>query len=471
MKRLTIAFALTVSLLFASGCIDKYLEDIAELESRLDLIEQLCEEMNTNLNSLRVIVSSIQDNDMISGVTSITQGGIEIGYKINFVKTAPITIYHGTNGKTPLIGTAKDTDGNYYWTIQYDNGTVGWVKDDYGQKVLAMGVAPFIKVKDERWMISYDGGSTWTDLGQATGEAGDSMFKSIVIGSDHVTITLTNGTVFKIPLYEKYLALKTEAEKINSNANAQKTILTALASRYVYIKNAGDIVENGKRVGTYCELSNGESFKVYDWQSSNAPKIMSVLDTITGLYYWTFQQSGEEMEWLRDADGNKIRSVGDTIPPPKVNLKVDDGGNFYWTIEYEGGTISTIKAPELFVNRTSSIFRRVDVTDPDFVVFVTWDGTQYRMPKQFTISIETNISMAVSSVKELSYTVYGADYSDVKAAFITQGGFKAYLSPIPGVVTIESPADFTPGQGKIMAVFTIKNSQRSSVKTITVNKL
>ena len=36
-------------------------------------------------------------------------------------------------------------------------------------------------------------GSTWTDRDRLL-EGGDSMFKSIVIGSDHVTITLTNGT-------------------------------------------------------------------------------------------------------------------------------------------------------------------------------------------------------------------------------------------------------------------------------------
>lgn len=59
----------------------------------------------------------------------------------------------------------------------------------------------------------------------------------------------------------------------------------------------------------------------------------------------------------------------------------------------------------------------------------------------------------------------------VKAAFITQGGFKAYLSDTLGVITIESPNDFTPEQGKILAVFTIQNSQRSSIKTITVTKL
>lgn len=471
MKRLSIAFALTVTLLFTPGCIDKYLEDIAELERRLDEIERMCEEMNVNITSLQVIVSSIQDNDMISGVTSITQNGKEVGYKINFVKTSPITIYHGTNGKVPLIGTAKDTDGNYYWNIKYDNGTVGWITDEYGNKVLAMGIAPQLKVKDERWLISYDEGKSWVDLGQATGEHGDSMFKSVVIGSDHVIFTLTNGTVFRIPVYGKYLALKTEAERINSNVNAQKTIIRAIASKVVYIKSAGDLMENGERIGTYCNLSNGESFKVYDWQSSNAPKIFSVLDTITGLYYWTFQQSGGEMEWLRDAAGNRIRSVGDTIPPPKISIKVDDRGFFYWTIEYEGGNIITTEAPQLFVNRTASIFRKVDISNPDFVLFITWEGAQYQIPKEFAISMETNISMAVKSVKKLEYTVYGADYSEVKAAFITQGGFKAYLSDTLGFVTIESPNDFNSEHGKIMAVFTVKNSQRSSVKTINVNKL
>jgi hypothetical protein len=79
--------------------------------------------------------------------------------------------------------------------------------------------------------------------------------------------------------------------------------------------------------------------------------------------------------------------------------------------------------------------------------------------------------MAVKSVINLEYTVYGADYSDVSAAFITQGGFKAYLSDTPGFVTIESPDAFINEQGKIMAVFIVKNSQRSSVKTINVNKL
>ncbi|NLX41094.1 MAG: hypothetical protein GXY75_04280 [Bacteroidales bacterium] len=477
MKRLSIAFALTVSLLLTSGCIDKYLEDIEELERRLDAIEQLCDEMNVNIRSLQVIVSSIQDKDMISGVTSITQSGKEVGYKINFVKTAPITIYHGTNGKVPLIGTAKDTDGNYYWNIKYDDGTVGWITDDYGQKVLAMGIAPYVRVRNDRWMISYDGGTSWTDLGQATGEDGDSMFKSInTTNPNYVIITLTNGTVFKIPVYEQYLALKTEAGKINSNANALETIIRTIASQVVYIEDAGSIMENGKRVGTYFELSNGESFKVYDWQGSNAPTIMPVLDSINGIYYWTFQYNDEEIKWLLDTDGNRIRSVGDTIAPPKIGLEMDDNGNFFWTIQYAGETITTIKdsegyAPPAIKNSTSSIFKKVDLSDPDFVLFVTWDGTEYRMPKEFSISLLTTVSMAVKSTMHLTYTVYGAKYSDVSAAFITQGGFKAYLSSVPGFIIIESPNDFTPEQGKILAVFTIKNSQKSSVKTITVNKL
>jgi hypothetical protein len=157
--------------------------------------------------------------------------------------------------------------------------------------------------------------------------------------------------------------------------------------------------------------------------------------------------------------------VGDTIAPPKIGLEMDDNGNFFWTIQYAGETITTIKdsegyAPPAIKNSTSSIFKKVDLSDPDFVLFVTWDGTEYRMPKEFSISLLTTVSMAVKSTMHLTYTVYGANYSDVSAAFITQGGFKAYLSTVPGFITIESPNDFTPEQGKILAVFTIKNSQK-----------
>ena len=247
----------------------------------------------------------------------------------------------------------------------------------------------------------------------------------------------------QIPLYEVFSS-KTEAE--STATQMQKTIITALASRYVYIKNAGDIVENGKRVGTYCELSNGESFKVYDWQSSNAPKIMSVLDTITGLYYWTFQQSGKEMEWLRDADGNKIRSVGDTIPPPKVNKWMITAT--CWTIEYEGNYHQHQSSSNLY-ELCFFHFRNVD-NSVRTLCYLRLGTSLNTICPRVSISIETSISMAVKSVTSISI-LYMVPTIPMLGSIHYGGGFEA-TSRNTGSCRDKISRRFIPEQGRIMAI-------------------
>ena len=73
--------------------------------------------MNANISSMQTIVNALQQNDYITGVTPITEEDNTIGYSITFAKNKPITIYHGENGSTPVIGIKKDTDGIYYWTL------------------------------------------------------------------------------------------------------------------------------------------------------------------------------------------------------------------------------------------------------------------------------------------------------------------------------------------------------------------
>ena len=68
-------------------------------ENRIVTLETLCSRMNTNINSLQSIITALQESDFITGVTPITENGVEIGYTITFSKSKPITIYHGTDGK------------------------------------------------------------------------------------------------------------------------------------------------------------------------------------------------------------------------------------------------------------------------------------------------------------------------------------------------------------------------------------
>ena len=75
---------------------------------------------------MQTILMALQSNDCVTGVAPVVQNGETIGYTISFVKSAPITIYHGQNGKdgvdgadgkdgkdgrAPVIGVRQDSDG------------------------------------------------------------------------------------------------------------------------------------------------------------------------------------------------------------------------------------------------------------------------------------------------------------------------------------------------------------------------
>ena len=267
MKKLSLLL-LTLIVCFFTACHKDIWAELENLDQRVTKLEELCKEMNTNITSLQTIVDVLQSNDFITSIVEIKKDGKVVGYTITFGKHDPITIYHGqdgkdgqngTNGKdgqdgadgkdgqngadgkdgiTPVIGVAQDTDGVYYWTL---NGE--WLLDDNGNKLPVSGkdgkdgangtdgkdgqdgkdgVTPQLKIEDGYWYISYDNGTTWTQLGKATGEDGkdgadgedgqdgqngsdgkdgqdgDSMFQSVTQDENYVYFTLADGTIIKI---------------------------------------------------------------------------------------------------------------------------------------------------------------------------------------------------------------------------------------------------------------------------------
>ena len=261
MKKL-FCFLFAVSVL--SGCGEDYDDSaltgrVDDLENRVSKLEELCKQMNTNISSLQALVNALQDNDYITGVTPITKDGETIGYTISFAKSAPITIYHGEDGKdgqdgkpgedgndgsTPIIGVKQDTDGVYYWTLNGD-----WLTDDSGNKIQAEGrdgtdgkpgedgndgqdgkpgedgndgqdgqdgkpgedgkdgITPQLKIEDGDWYVSYNDGASWTQLGKATGDKGEpgepgqagGIFKDVEETDDSVIFTLNDDSTITIP--------------------------------------------------------------------------------------------------------------------------------------------------------------------------------------------------------------------------------------------------------------------------------
>lgn len=229
MKRLDkIIFISCCTLL--SGCsteLDSLNDRLDSLEDRIEVLEELCAQINTNIASLQVLVNAVQGNDYITSVTPIVEGEDTVGYTITFTKSGPVTIYHGRNGEdgqdgkdglngqngqdghTPQIGVAQDTDGLWYWTLDGN-----WMLDGNGNKVPAQGrngadgtdgedgadgVTPLLKIEEGYWYVSYDGGETWTNLGEAQADGEQSIFADVTYDVDNVYFKLVNGETLTVP--------------------------------------------------------------------------------------------------------------------------------------------------------------------------------------------------------------------------------------------------------------------------------
>ena len=70
------------------------------LENRVAKLEELCKQMNTNISSLQTIVTALQNNDYVTGITPVMQGGKEVGYTITLAKVIPLLSITGKTDKT-----------------------------------------------------------------------------------------------------------------------------------------------------------------------------------------------------------------------------------------------------------------------------------------------------------------------------------------------------------------------------------
>ena len=294
--------------------------------SAFEALKQQCEQMNSNIVSLQTIVEGLQENDYITSVTPIYEGGKEVGYIIIFAKFGKVTIYHGKdgqngsngqdgapgqNGSTPVIGVKKDTDGVYYWTLNGD-----WMRDKDGNKIPTTGkdgtngsngsngqdgangadgapgaagkdgVTPQLKIEDGKWYVSYESGAegSWIELGQATGDqgpqgntgatgpqgpqgeagvAGDSMFEKIdTSDQNYVIMLLSNGTTIMIPTWYAFEELKQQCEQMNTNISSLQTIVDALQEND-YVTGVVDVKENGMVIGYTITFSKERPVTIY----------------------------------------------------------------------------------------------------------------------------------------------------------------------------------------------------------------
>ena len=210
---------------------------VNENTAKIQALQTRIDNLNNRIDELQRLVEAANNKESIKAISELSDG---TGYTILFTSGKSIVIHHGVNGKngtngtTPAISVRQDTDGIWYWTI---NGE--WLLNSQGEKVAASGkdgkdgnngnngsdgqdgqdghdgkdgkdgVTPQLKIEEDYWYVSVDGGISWTKLGKATGENGydgkdgkdgDAFFKGVRQDENYAYFELNDGTIITLPL-------------------------------------------------------------------------------------------------------------------------------------------------------------------------------------------------------------------------------------------------------------------------------
>lgn len=227
----------------------------------------------------------------------------------------------------------------------------------------------------------------------------------------------------------------------NSDQITSVTPLSDGSGYTITFSKSGTItIYNGKNGVDGTNGTNGANGE--NGANGHTPVISVKLDQ-DGQYYWTV-----DGEYLTDAEGKKIPATAH-IATPQIRI---NEGNF--EISYNEGLTW-----EIIGNAGASddvVFKQV-IDGPASVLFVLSDGTQIEIPKtqQFVINVEsTDVIASAGQQASVSFTVSGADENTVVDAFGTKG-YEASVMMInasTGSLTITVPDPMTDGKVYLMAV-------------------
>ena len=224
----------------------------------------------------------------------------------------------------------------------------------------------------------------------------------------------------------------------NSDQITSVTPLSDGSGYTITFSKSGTItIYNGKNGVDGTNGTNGEN-----GADGHTPVISVKLDQ-DGQYYWTV-----DGEYMTDAEGKKIPATAH-IATPQIRI---NEGNF--EISYNEGLTW-----EIIGNAGASddvVFKQV-IDGPASVLFVLSDGTQIEIPKtqQFVINVtSTDVVASAGQQAFVDFTVSGADENTVVDAFGTKGYEASVMmrNASTGSLTITVPDPMTDGKVYLMAV-------------------
>ena len=260
--------AVALSTAFFVSCTDtSYLDkEIDDLKNQVAELQQQCSTLNSSLEVLDQTLTALKNRDFVTSVNPVkgTDGSVT-GYVITFVNQPTITIWlpeeqqevtpPSVEVHVPVISVRMGQDGQYYWTCDGE-----FITDASGNRIPtgSDGATPKLKVEDQKWYVSYDGGSSWEYLADVPSQEINGYVFSSVDTSDatKVVITLTDGQKITLPTaYESLISVAVDSPDVAHNPGDVITLsYTALKNVTVVVDDsdveASEVIATDSKNGT-----------------------------------------------------------------------------------------------------------------------------------------------------------------------------------------------------------------------------
>ncbi len=208
--------------------------------------------------------------------------------------------------------------------------------------------------------------------------------------------------------------LEEAVKKTNDDLTALQTILAAL-QKNVYVSEVSETTN-----GYVIKFTDGKSATITNGTNGIDAPVISVRQDEDGKYYWT-----QDGEWLL-VDDEKVQANGENgkdAVAPKVRINETSKE---WEISTDGGETwnSTGVTAEGKNTESNSLFKSVDTSNDEYVVFTLADDTEFKLvrydesmplftiidaPEVAMVEYGKSVKFAVNANNIEDYTIYAPE--------------------------------------------------------------
>lgn len=195
--RTSLQWILPVFLVLLSACTGPVQAELDETHVKLQALQELVGAVNRDLTTLDLIVKELDDGHTIRPESlRLTEDGYEVSFQDGKKVFIPFG-KDGEDGRSLIPVGVKDEDGVYWWQVDEE-----WLLDAEGNRIRAGatdGIPPQFIVEGEKWLISVDGGKSFSEFASCDEMNGVGVFKDVQqTSSGTVKLTLWNGEVVEL---------------------------------------------------------------------------------------------------------------------------------------------------------------------------------------------------------------------------------------------------------------------------------